>query len=833
MGHPHDAQYADDPQITRARIAELADVTRPTVTGWEKRYADFPSPRKAGGAAYFLQSGILDWLDGRSVPLHLRRPDEDEEATYGRRARGLLARGVAAGGLTALAGVPAASSGTAVPPDAREPSDGRESHDQSAPPSAEGRNQQLVGELMALADEVRGPGSMVNFLQLLLALHFLRTVSPDRWNSLRSKAAEAEAGGGTAGQVLEYIGREVDAEVRRLGMLPHFTEALADLVPRNAGVLVAVVVRVGKLDGDAFQLFIEAYESHGRLRSREFFTPKGVVRLMAALAADSFEGVPRSAYDPYVRGGECLVAALEFLEDSRHRARSGRELPGRGPLGRDPLPVAGRTQVPDAGRLASLNLALHGVQAGVRLDARPPWAAAGPDTHRFDLVLTNPPFNMKDSAGQAVRRGTWAYGPPPLDNDNFAYVQHVLASLKEGGRAVVVMPSKAGNSFNPAETAIRKEMLADGVVECVIGMPAGLFSGTAVPVSLWLLRHPGTPCDHVLFLDARHLGTRNRRKGARTVLHKDEVLALVAAYQAGRNGIEPTTGVPSARVERQTLIEGPCSLSPVDHVRPTPTPTPTPTRPDPRYSADETAWAPTWAEVARLTQRTAAADERADAARRAIAQSREGMTGGTPEGWRTASLDELCEIKAGPSFSVLGTAHRGPTGTVPVVFSRHFRAGRITDTQDERVSAELARRLGHFALEAGDILCVRAGKPGPPAIVRPDQAGWLPSANLTRLRVREDADVDPDYLLAWLSRPEVLGWVEDRAAATAASSISTATLGRLQVRLPAPAQQRRIADVLAHLQEQVLAHEELAAALTRARCALGEKLMSPPPMPPS
>lgn len=820
MGSSHTPHYKDDPRITRARIAELADVARPTVTVWESRSPDFPSPRKAGGTAYFLQSDVLRWLDGRRVPLHLRRPGEGEGATYGQRARGALDQAESDIHQPALPAFPAFPALPFSVPDAVEPQD-RPTHRATHRPTAPA-NRQLVRELMGpLADQARGPGSMVNYLHLLLALHFLRTVSAERWTEARARASSIAAAGGAGSELLEHIGREVDAEVKRLGMLPHFTDSLTDLIPRNAAVLSAVMGLVGRLDGNAFELIIEEYETHGRLRSREFFTPKGVVRLMAGLAGSSCRRAPRTAYDPYVRGGECLVEGFAFVEQLR-----------QGQADREPLRVFGQTTVKAAGLLASLNLALRGVQAGVRLESKAPWASGLDTTGRADLVLTNPPFNMKDSAGQARRTGTWAYGAPPLDNDNFAYVQHVLASLREGGRAAMVMPTKAGNSGSVAETAIRKAMVKAGVVECVIALPARLFSGTAVPVSVWLLRHPSEPCEHVLFLDARRLGTK---KGARSVLGEDEARALLdmyAAHDASQRRHpddvpEPSRPgkVPSALVDRKTLLDGACSLHPVDHVRPAGRGD---QRPDEQSGAGSGAGDDmaerAWTEVSWLRECSAEADEQADSLRREIAP---GETSGAD--WRTADLAELCEIKAGPSFTQLGTKDRGPGGVVPVVFPRHLQDGRITDTGEERISWELAARLAHFKLEAGDIVCVRAGKTGPPAIVRADQAGWLPSANLTRLRVRKDAGVDPDYLLAWLSRPEVLAWVEDRSAATAASSISTGTLGRLEVRLPPLPEQLRIAELLAGLEEQALAHRELAAAVTRARGLLAEQVMNPTP----
>lgn len=813
MGNSHTPQYTDDPQITRARIAQLADVTRPTVTLWERRSPDFPAPRKAGGTEYFRQSDVLHWLEGRRVPLHLRRPGEGDEATYGHRARAALA--------------PAETEARQLVLEAAEVPD-RPSAEQRASGSG---NRHLVHELMGpLADQARGPGSMVNYLHLLLGLHFLRTASGASWTEVRARAAAIDAAGAAGSELLEHIGREVDAEVKRLGMLPRFTDSLTDLVPRNVGVLAEIIRLVAKLDGNAFELIIEEYEAHGRLRSREFFTPKGVVRLMAGLAGSSCGRAPRTAYDPYVRGGECLVEAFAFIEGLR------RQHPER-----EPLKVFGQTTVSAAGLLASLNLALHGVRAGVRLERREPWAGGLETAGRADIVLTNPPFNMNNSAGQACRTGAWPYGAPPLDNDNFAYVQHVLASLREGGRAAMVMPTKAGNSDSAAETAIRRAMVKAGVVECVIALPARLFSGTAVPVSVWLLRHPGEPCEEVLFLDARRLGTR---KGPRSVLEDAAGCAILDTYRSHvasqerrasdrvshRAGIDPKSAssipsVPSALVSREALLDEVCSLNPADHVPPAGSDGDRQTeQAGPRAEVLE---ARAWDEVASLRARSAEADEYADALRgRTLPEERSGS------GWRIADLAALCEIKAGPSFTQLGKKDRSPAGDVPVVFPRHLRGGRVTDTGEERISWQLARRLAHFTLEAGDILCVRAGKTAPPAIVRADQAGWLPSANLTRLRVRKDAGVDPAYLLAWLSRPEVLAWVEERSAATAASSISTGTLGRLEVRLPTLPEQCRMVELLAALEEQALAHRDLAAAVTRARGLLVERVTNPSPASP-
>lgn len=161
---------------------------------------------------------------------------------------------------------------------------------------------------------------------------------------------------------------------------------------------------------------------------------------------------------------------------------------------------------------------------------------------------------------------------------------------------------------------------------------------------------------------------------------------------------------------------------------------------------------------------------------------------------------------------------------MPVVSPKHLRDGEVSDSGDERVSSELAGRLERYRLKAGDIVCVRTGAMGPPALVRKDQTGWLMSSNVIRLRCREGAEVLPDYLLAVLSRPEAVDWVRDRAAATAVPFISKAVLGSQEVLLPLLDVQQEIVESLVLLRERSTAHRELAAALTRARALLVEHL---------
>lgn len=775
-----------DRLITRRQIAAMAEVTRAAVTTWERRAASFPTPRRTAGQDYFHESEILSWLDGRRVPSHHRAQGEDERSTYGERAR---RRGPSGPGVQE--GPTGHDVRTALGPRAK-PSSG---------------DVETVRTLMGpLAERVGGADMPIGYVNLLAALYFLRMSRPEGWQRVTAYPTFGD-GSRSGGALLRLIGSEADAALRDVGSLPETRDALARLEPRRFEDLVEVVRLVDSLGPHAFQLIIEGYEEKAQLGSREFFTPLPMAYLMAGLAQAAKGTAAGSVYDPYFRGGELLGAAA----DMAMRAR-------RGPGFTDAAPprLLGQTPKRATLPLASMNLALRGVRFALRLKTgEQPWERTWLQKP-VDLVLTNPPFNMKDTLRETTRTGNWPYGAPPVGNDNLAYPQYALSVLAEGGRAALVMPNKAGNSGNAAERAIRCALVEQGVVECVVALPDRLFSGTSVPVCVWLLRHPADAGDHVLFLDARDLGSVQR--GGRRVLAYDDVSSVIDAYVALRPGdgsappcASPPVTVPSARADRESLRRIGYSLNPLDHIGGPPVPD---------SGTSGIAEAEAWAEVSRLTEHCVYLDERTADLRAVLETDRVGQA---PR--RGVTLAELCDIQAGPSHALLAPKDRIPHGEVPVVAPKHLRDGEVSDSGDERVSSELAVRLKRYRLEAGDVVCVRAGAMGPPALVRRDQTGWLMSSNVIRLRCRAGAEVVPDYLLAVLSRPEAIDWVKDRAAATAAPFITKAVLGSQEVLLPPLDVQQRIVESLVLLRERSTAHRELAVAITRARGLLVGQLM--------
>ncbi|MGP4043529.1 N-6 DNA methylase [Streptomyces sp. 2A115] len=580
-------------------------------------------------------------------------------------------------------------------------------------------------------------------------------------------------------------------------------ESLRRLEPRTYGDLARTVRLAGELHRGAFRLILDEYESRAGLRSGEFFTPKGVVRLAAELALDVGEG-GKSVYDGYARGGEMLAAAAEYV---------GAQTPG--------FSVRGEAPGRDTLRFAGMHLALHGVLPRLRSTVDSPWRARTGSEPFADVVMMNPPFNMTDSAGSGRRDGVWEFGAPPRGNDNFAWLQHGMAYLRDEGRAVVVMPVKAGNSVNAAEREIRRNMIERGAVECVIALPPNLFSATPVPVALWFLRRTEQPSPEVLLVDARHLGTR---QGNRNVLEANDRQVIMDAVRPWLfRQVRPTAGSSlepyAALIPRGAFAAADYSLSPIDHIATR--------RLEEGGSLDAVTAA--YQESVHLREVVDTVDEAAAALSWDWGVSQTALHGRLPSAWVETTLAELCEIQPGPSYTRLGRNERSGEGLVPIVLPRQLEGGRIVALDGERVSWETAEKLKKFCLQPRDIVCVRSGAIRAPAMATAEQEGWLLSPNVVRLRLYEHSvAVDPEYLLDYLASPRCMEWMSNRSAATAAPSLSRDALGHLPVRLPPLEQQQRAVQMINTLRDQVLAHREYAESLSRARVELAKFLMDGP-----
>ena len=107
---------------------------------------------------------------------------------------------------------------------------------------------------------------------------------------------------------------------------------------------------------------------------------------------------------------------------------------------------------------------------------------------KADFILANPPFNISDWGGERVTDDIrWKYGTPPTGNANYAWLQHMVHHLSPNGVAGIVLANGSLSSNTSSEGEIRKAMLEDDIVDCIIAMPSSLFYSTGIPVCVWIL----------------------------------------------------------------------------------------------------------------------------------------------------------------------------------------------------------------------------------------------------------------------------------------------------------------------------------------------------------
>ncbi|WP_026923547.1 type I restriction-modification system subunit M [Glycomyces arizonensis] len=272
--------------------------------------------------------------------------------------------------------------------------------------------------------------------------------------------------------------------------------------------------------GEVYEYFLDKFAKAEGKRGGEFYTPGSVVKTLVEMI-EPYEG---RIYDPACGSGGMFVQAERFVE-----AHQGR---------RDSLAVYGQELNERTWRLAKMNLAIHGIWG----DLSSRWADTFHDDRhpdlRFDYIMANPPFNLKDWYRDEHDR-RWRYGVPPVRNANYAWMQHILYKLSENGTAGVVMANGSMTSNTSGEGDIRRAMLEADVVSCMVALPGQLFRTTQIPACLWIFTKDKSAKSgrtdrqgRVLFIDARELGVMADR--TERVFPDEDIFKIADAYRAWR-----------------------------------------------------------------------------------------------------------------------------------------------------------------------------------------------------------------------------------------------------------------------------------------------------------
>lgn len=350
-----------------------------------------------------------------------------------------------------------------------------------------------------------------------------------RWDVIQSKAKQPDIG-----EIIDDAMLAIEHDNDRLkGVLP-VGYANPTLDKRRLGEVVDLISGIGFHDidkdrdilGRVYEYFLLKFDmAYGRAAG-EFYTPRDVVQLLVEMVAP-FEG---RVYDPCAGSGGMFVQSADFVT-----AHGGSV---------NDIAVYGQESNPTTWKLAKMNLALKGIEA----DLGDQWADTfANDKHpdlKADFALSNPPYNI-DSWHRVEDDPRWKYGVPPARNSNFGWMQHILHHLAPGGAAGVVMANGTLTTEQSGEDEIRRRMLEDDVVDCIVTLPTQLFYTTQIPVCLWFFsrarggqKGQRERTGEVLFVNAKHVGEMVSRTNRELI--KDDIAKIAGVYHAWRGTSDQT-----------------------------------------------------------------------------------------------------------------------------------------------------------------------------------------------------------------------------------------------------------------------------------------------------
>lgn len=253
--------------------------------------------------------------------------------------------------------------------------------------------------------------------------------------------------------------------------------------------------------GHVYEYFLGQFALAEGKKGGQFYTPKSIVSLIVQML-QPFKG---RVYDPAMGSGGFFVQSEHFI--SEHKGRIG------------DVSIYGQEYNHTTWQLAAMNMAIRGIDFNF---GKEPANTLSNDQHpdlRADFVMANPPFNMKEwDTGIDANDPRWQYGQPPSGNANFAWLQHMLWHLAPNGSLGLLLANGSMSSNTKGEGDIRKALIENDLIECMVALPGQLFTNTQIPACIWFLsknkkaRQSASGKQHrdrtgeILFIDARNLG---------------------------------------------------------------------------------------------------------------------------------------------------------------------------------------------------------------------------------------------------------------------------------------------------------------------------------------
>jgi type I restriction enzyme M protein len=348
-----------------------------------------------------------------------------------------------------------------------------------------------------------------------------------RWSFLQAEAKKPKIG-----IIVDAAMDAIEKENPSLKDVLPKVYARGNLDPANLGGLIDLISNIAMHDaktrsadvlGHVFEYFLGEFALAEGKKGGQFYTPRSVVELIVEML-EPYKG---RVFDPCCGSGGMFVQSEKFV--AQHQGRL------------NDISIYGQESNLTTWRLCKMNLAIRAIDS-----SQVKWNNEGSflnDAHKdlkADYVLANPPFNDSDWSGELLRKdGRWKYGVPPEGNANYAWVQHFIYHLAPTGAAGFVLAKGSLTSKTSGEGDIRKQIIEDHLVDCIVNLPPKLFLNTQIPACLWFISRNKanggyrTRTDEILFIDARNMGHLINRRTLE--FSSEDIEKIASTYHNWRN----------------------------------------------------------------------------------------------------------------------------------------------------------------------------------------------------------------------------------------------------------------------------------------------------------